>query len=144
MTVTLPWFLTGAIALAAPAPQKKDEDLLQGQWQAISVEHNGKKAPAKEIAHWNLMVARDKMTARDGEMLLDESTFHLDPAATPRSIDLMLTDGPDKGKAVLGIYQVQADKLTICVAEPGKERPKQFHAPEGRDLTLIVFQRPKP
>jgi uncharacterized protein (TIGR03067 family) len=138
------WPLTVALAVAAPAPAaKKDEDKLQGTWKVVSVEHNGKKAEPKMIAGWTLVVAGDKMTARDGNDVMDESSFRLDAAAKPPAIDLTMTAGNDKGKTVRGIYRLDGDRLTICVAEPGKERPKEFRAPEGAEATVLAFERSK-
>jgi uncharacterized protein (TIGR03067 family) len=137
------WILTAGLALAAQAPEKKDLDLLQGKWKVVSVEHNGKTTPSKETAKWNLVVAGDKMTSRDGDQVMEESILRLDISVKPKAIDLKFTTGPDKDKTVRGIYQVEGDKLTICVGVPNKDRPKEFRAPEGSDCTLFLFEKVK-
>jgi uncharacterized protein (TIGR03067 family) len=141
MTAGALCLLTTALALAEPT---KDQDLLQGNWKVASLESSGKKAEAKAFAGWNLVVEGDKMTARDGTEVMDESTFRLDPAAKPRAIDLKVVTGPDKGKAVRGIYRLEGDELSICVAEPEKDRPTVFRTAEGSGHTLLVFKRAKP
>ncbi len=144
MSTNALWTLTAALALAAAA-DKKDEDLLQGRWKVMSVENNGKKAEAKVIANMKLVVAGDKMTALDGNDVMDEYTFRLDPTAKPRAIDLTIQTGDEKGKTVRGIYRLEGDALTVCVAEPDKkDRPREFSAPEGSSFMLLVFQRAKP
>lgn len=54
----------------------------------------------------------------------------IDKDAKPHaSIDLTVIDGPEeaKGKVSKGIYKLDGEKLTLCVALPGKEdRPKDF------------------
>jgi uncharacterized protein (TIGR03067 family) len=54
----------------------------------------------------------------------------IDKNAKPHaSIDLTVVDGPEeaKGKLSKGIYKLDGEKLTLCVALPGKEdRPKDF------------------
>jgi uncharacterized protein (TIGR03067 family) len=54
----------------------------------------------------------------------------IDKDAKPHaSIDLTVVDGPEeaKGKLSKGIYKLDGEKLTLCVALPGKEdRPKDF------------------
>jgi uncharacterized protein (TIGR03067 family) len=54
----------------------------------------------------------------------------IDKDAKPHaSLDLTIVDGPEeaKGKLSKGIYKIDGEKLTICVALPGKEdRPKDF------------------
>jgi uncharacterized protein (TIGR03067 family) len=143
MPASFAWVLMACLALPAQAPEKEDLDLLQGKWKVLSVEANGKKAPTKETAKWNLVVSGDRMTSRDGESLMEESTFHLDAAAKPRSIDIKIVSGPDKGKTVRGIYRVEGAKLTICVGEPTKDRPREFGAPEGSDFTLFILEKMK-
>jgi uncharacterized protein (TIGR03067 family) len=134
----------GELGQDKPDPSAKERARLQGAWTVVSHEANGKKSKAATIAGWKLTVSGDRMTTRDGTELLDESTFRLRPAATPRGIDLKLTAGPDKGKQVKGIYKLDGDSLTICVAEPGKERPKAFKTSEGSGHMLFVFKRAKP
>lgn len=136
--------LTAGLA-SAPAPEaKKDEDLFQGRWKVVAVEHGGKKAQAKDFAKWTLTVAGDKMTARDGDEVMDESTFRLDAKAKPRAIDLTLMSGPQSGKKVLGLYELEGDRLVVCFGEPGKDRPKEVRSPEGSEVTLLRFERVKP
>lgn len=54
----------------------------------------------------------------------------IDKDAKPHaSIDLTVLDGPEeaKGKLSKGIFKIDGEKLTLCVALPGKEdRPKEF------------------
>jgi uncharacterized protein (TIGR03067 family) len=145
MTANAVWTLTAALALAAAdADIKKDEDRLQGHWKVTSVENSGKKSEAKMIANWKLVVAGDKMTALDGNDVMDEYTFRLDAAAKPPAIDLTIQTGTEKDKKVQGVYRIEGDTLTVCVGEPGKERPKEFRSAEGSGHMLLVLRRAKP
>lgn len=145
MTANALWSLTTLLALAAAPEAVRDEDRLQGDWKVTSLVEAGKKAEPKTFAAWNLTVAGDKMTARDGKEVMDEYTFRLDAAASPRAIDLTVQTGEAKGKTLQGIYQLEGDTLTVCVSEPGKkDRPKEFRSAEGSSHTLLVFQRTRP
>jgi uncharacterized protein (TIGR03067 family) len=128
---------------APPDAAKLERQKLQGSWTIVSHENNGKKAAAKTISGWNLTVAGERMTTRDGLDLLDESTFRLDVKAKPKALDLTFTAGPDKDQSVRGIYQLAGDTLTLCFAEPGKERPKELASKEGSGHLLFVFKRVK-
>ena len=54
----------------------------------------------------------------------------------------MIPDGgPSRGKHVLGIYRLESDKLTLCMADPGQPRPREFKAEKGSRQTLMIFRR---
>jgi uncharacterized protein (TIGR03067 family) len=143
----LPALMVTTVLLAAPRGAvdvtAQDKKKLQGTWTVAAHTANGKALPAKALAGWRLTVAGDKMTTRDGSELLDEATCRLDASVKPRAVDLRLTAGPDKGKLVLGIYKLEGDTLTVCVAEPDRPRPTEFASRAGSGHMLFVFKRVK-
>jgi uncharacterized protein (TIGR03067 family) len=115
-----------------------------GAWAVLSHEHGGKKTPMKELAPLAVSVAAAKMTTREkGDVKEESEVVRLDAKAKPAAIDLKITSGDDKGKVVKGIYKLDDDKLTVCVAEPGKDRPKEFAGKEGTGHTLMVLLKQK-
>ncbi len=78
----------------------------------------------------------------DGEKVI-QGTSEIDPTRKPKTIDFMTTEGDDKGKIVLGIYELGDDTRKLCYAQPGKDRPSEFSAPAGSGHTLVVFKREK-
>jgi uncharacterized protein (TIGR03067 family) len=84
----------------------------------------------EEVAATRLVVTSNKFTLINKQMNVS-GTFTVDPARTPRTIDVVLTtaDGPDI--TVLGIYKVRGDARQSCFALPGKERPTQFTTEPG-------------
>jgi uncharacterized protein (TIGR03067 family) len=130
---------------AAPLPEKdaarEDQQNMQGTWKTVSVESGGKKRADQEIKNWKLIIAGNKMTARDGDDLLDESTFQLDASKKPRAIELRYTAGPDKGKQVTGIYLIEKDTLKICVTLQEKNGPTEFVSKPDTDHTLVILKR---
>jgi uncharacterized protein (TIGR03067 family) len=137
-----------SIALFADAPKvAPDKDALaklQGKWQQSREEHGGKSVPAKALVGTTLEIAGVQATQRDGDDSNEGTKITgLDPKAKPASIDLEITKGDDKGKTVAGIWKLDGDKLSICVAEPGKARPTEFAGKEGTGHTLLVFEKLK-
>ncbi len=54
----------------------------------------------------------------------------------------MIPDGgPNRGERVLGIYKLDDDTLTICMAAAGESRPGEFKAEKGSTCTLRTFRR---
>ena len=60
----------------------------------------------------------------------------------PDSVDLK----PEKGSQdkVKAIYKLEGDKLTICFALDGKDRPKEFATKDGSFTILMTWQKDKP
>ena len=139
--------VSSAALLDAPPAAGVDSALLkklQGKWQLAAHEHGAKKAPAKVVAAITLEVSKSNFTTRDGvDVKEDAKVVGLGAGGKPAPIDLEITAGSDRGKVVKGIWKLEGDTLTVCTAEPGKERPREFAAREGTGHTLLVFKRPK-
>ena len=123
-------------------PDKDEVKALQGKWLVKEHEHGGKKTAAKVLANLSLEVSGSKMTTRDaGNLKEGTSIVAIDAKAKPATLDLKVESGSDAGKVVKAIYKLEGDTLTICVAEPGKDRPKAFAAREASGHTLMVFKK---
>lgn len=66
------------------------------------------------------------------------STITLDPQAKPEpTIDFKITQAPDdvQNQMALGIYKLDGDRLTLCIAMPGRAaRPTEFKRVEDETL----------
>jgi uncharacterized protein (TIGR03067 family) len=129
-----------AALLCAAEPPKGDKDL-DGDWEIVSVTHDGKQEPPQD-AKPVLTIKGDTITFK----VKDEShtgTIKVDASKTPKTIDLTPDDGPEKGKTILGIYELKGDELRICHGEAGKDRPTEVSSKEGSGLSLAVLKRVK-
>src|SRR4051794_7154992 len=137
------------VALLLAAGDKKDVDAAElkkfaGAWAIQSQEHGGQKTPMKELASLAVTVTGAKAVTKNGDEVAEESeVLLLDPKAKPAAIDLKVLSGGDRGKVVKGIYKFDDDRLTLCVAEPGKDRPTEFAGKQGTGHTLLVLLRQK-
>ena len=139
--------LAGSLGLstAAPAPKddKEDTKKFEGDWTFTAWESAGQALPqaALDMAKWS--VKGDKYTFEMGEQK-EEGTIKLDPAKKPATIDFAITSGNDKGKDQPGIYKVDGDTITICLARPGaKERPTDFKSTEDNGFILVTVKKNK-
>jgi len=140
--------LLGCLALAdAPkkaAPDAQELKKLTGHYDVIGQEYGGKKTPRKDLADLAVEIAGKKLTIRERNDVKEGSEIvRLNPKAKPAAIDMKITTGGDVDKVIKGIYKLDGDNLTICVAEPGKDRPGSFASKEGTGHTLFVFKRVK-
>ncbi len=81
-------------------------------------------------------------TVTVGEQL-DQGTCKLDPHKSPKAMDITGTDGPNKGKTILAIYDHKEDTLRICYDLGGKERPAEFATKAKTKLFLVTYKRAK-
>ncbi len=120
-----------SLLIAADDPKdaapKKELDLLKGTWAATSYVKDNKPAPEPDLKMMKLTIAGDQVTFTKGKDAR-KSTYKLDPAQKPKTVDIVMIDGPDKGKTLLGIYELTADDFKICLAILDKPRPKEFAA----------------
>jgi len=133
-----------AVAVADDAADKKDKEKLQGTWMAVAGETEGKDDPeAKDHA---LLIEGDKFSIKKGDTVIVRGTFKINASKSPKTMDMEITDGPEKvkDKAAQAIYAVDGDELTWCVGEPGSgERPEKLATKEGVKHMLVKFKREK-
>src|SRR5258708_3978799 len=139
--------LAAGLLVAADAPKddagKKEQEKLQGKWSAVSGERDGQKAPDTEIGQIKLEFKDGKMFINIANETKEIATLKVDGSKKPKTVDLDLTEGPDKGKKAQGIYEVDGDNLKLCVAKPGKDRPTEFATKAGSETTLLVLKKDK-
>jgi uncharacterized protein (TIGR03067 family) len=113
---------------------------VQGTWKRSAAEVDGKKTPEDELARTTLTITGDAYVLKTGEQTR-KGTIKLDGTKTPKQIDLISAEGPNKGKSLLGIYELQGDTFRYCLAMPGKARPTEFSAGAGSGQGLYVNRR---
>jgi uncharacterized protein (TIGR03067 family) len=115
-------------------------DTIEGTWLPSAAELGGKKFPDEVRKSIKLVVKGDQYTVTVGTQP-DRGTCKLDPSAKPKALDINGTDGPNKGKMILAIYERDGDTLRICYDLSGKSRPTEFSSREGTRLFLVTYKR---
>ena len=128
-----------------------DAARLQGSWTVVAVEDSG--VPANEsflktrqyIFDGRKMIVRARGAVplsweRDWvERIFKYPSFKLNPAATPKEIDLV-----SPNLTMRGIYDVDGDRLKICFSGPSDKaammRPTGFSVP-GSGARLVILKR---
>jgi uncharacterized protein (TIGR03067 family) len=142
--------LFGAVGFAASgaladekADLEKEVRKFQGTWTIESSETGGEKLPASELKGFVLTFEGDKHTVKKGNEVIQVGTQKLDPSKSPKTIDVTMTAGPDKGAVMLGIYEIDEDTLKVCFDPQGKKRPTEFKSAPGSQNFVNVHKRVK-
>lgn len=131
------------LSLAVWSADAKDSDAIQGTWLPATAELAGKMFPDEVRKSIKLVIKDGKYTVTVGKVV-DQGTIKLDPAAKLKKMDITGTDGPNKGKMIPAIYELDGDTLRICYDLSGKSHPTEFKTMEGTQLYLVTYKREKP
>jgi uncharacterized protein (TIGR03067 family) len=141
--VLIPAVILFSLPLQSYGNHPFDEDsAVNGTWQATTAELAGEKFPEK-------VTASIKLTLTDGKYEViaespDRGTVTYDTSAKPKTMDIKGTDGPNKGKTFLAIYELKDDELTICYDLSGASRPTEFKSLPKTKLFLVTYKKQKP
>jgi uncharacterized protein (TIGR03067 family) len=137
LTLSLTFF-----GCASSGTATKDSDTIQGSWLPPAAELAGKVFPDEVRKTIKLEVKDDRYTVTVGKAV-DQGTLRQNPTANPKEMDIIGTDGPNKGRAFLAIYERDGDTLRICYDLSGKSRPAEFTTTEGTQLFFVTYQLEK-
>jgi uncharacterized protein (TIGR03067 family) len=135
--------LSTLLLLVAFADDRMDAEKAkhQGEWEVTSYVRDGTESAPEIRASIRRIVEKDHVTwKRDGKSFAG-TRFEIDPAKSPATIDLIPDGGPYRDKRVLGIYRLEGDTLTICIADPDRPRPTGFEAKPQSKQTLQILKR---
>jgi uncharacterized protein (TIGR03067 family) len=134
----------------ADDPAAAEMKKLEGSWKLVRKEFRGNLQPPAVI-----QATKPGIFLEDGKIVWttdgkeaggQTGDFTLDPAATPKAIDVEITRGSFIGKKMLGIYELKGDKLSVCWNDPGSEkRPKKFvtKVAVGSGVIYEIYQKIK-
>jgi uncharacterized protein (TIGR03067 family) len=113
---------------------------LQGRWKVVTLEVEGQVVPDGFFAEAKVVVKGDNFsTIGMGAAYAGKIT--VDVASSPRRFDVLFNEGPHKGQASLGIYELNGSAWKICLGFAGRERPKDFTTTAGSGHALEILER---
>ena len=120
-----------------------DANSMNGAWLPSAAQLAGEEFPDEVRKSIKLVIDDGKYMVTVGTNL-DRGTVKLDPSKTPKELDITGTEGPNKGKTILAIYEKSGDTLRICYDLSGKARPAEFKSEKGTLQFLVTYERQKP
>jgi uncharacterized protein (TIGR03067 family) len=132
------------VPTAVPGEEKAGENLkaFNGAWGAEEVSR-GERSIKDDFKGVTWTLEDGKVTFTDGKSTRTHK-ITVDSSKNPKTIDFHFESGADKDKKSLGIYRFDGpDRLILCWAEPGKERPTKFESKEDAGILKQVLVRKK-
>ena len=131
-----------ALVTCSAGENTGDARNIEGTWLPVKAELAGKlmsDASVKSIRYLRLAGGRYEVQAES----LDKGDYTIDPAAKPKVIDIKGVEGPNAGKKIPAIYELDGDRLTICYGLDGTQRPTEFKTEKTTMNFLITYRRKK-
>ena len=136
--------LTFLLALAQ-SPQKTAPAELEGVWNAVSMEGNGKPMPAQLAEGVVFTFKGEKLVLRGlgGNTVEQECTIAIDATSTPKRLDFTPVGST---RTVYAIYEIggeKRDELKIAFVRAGgpDSRPSTFTTTTGSNGLLFVLKK---
>jgi uncharacterized protein (TIGR03067 family) len=136
--------VVSALTLGAPGvkdPPKKEPATIIGEWVGEKALAGGKDLPAPAGGVVFEFTKDGKAVVREGARPPEQAEYQADPTKDPAEID-WTPGAAAKAGPMLGIYKVEKDTLTLCLAVGG-DRPRKFESPAGSATLLMTFKRAK-
>jgi uncharacterized protein (TIGR03067 family) len=133
-----------AIAVNGDGGEKKDKNPgADGTWVVVGMEQKGAKLPAEVIEglSMKLTIKGENYTVTTGDKVVDKGTSTVDVKKKPYTADIKSEEGPNKGKTILAILEIDGDSMKACYDLEGKARPTEFSTKEGSGNVLILYKR---
>jgi len=124
---------------AVPILACADLKAIQGTWKAASGEIGGKSLPKELLAKMILKITGNRYDYDEGNGH-DLGDLKLVPSHGPSAMDIIGTEGPNKGKTYLAIYRAEGDTLTIIYGL-GPTRPTSFEEKNTPTSLVMKYHR---
>jgi uncharacterized protein (TIGR03067 family) len=147
---------TGLVDVIRPAPSgevappedrlmaSKDLKKLQGTWERVAMEVEGKTIPDEDLKGWVAIHEADQLTLKVDDKVYRRAVITLNPTRTPKAINTWDSDGLFRDQTLPGIYELKDDTLEVCFAKPGEQRPTDFTTKHGTGFLYCRYKRQKP
>lgn len=124
---------------SGPATEKD----LQGKWKLTSLGKNGNFAEPDDMSAANIIfvVEGEMYSVMAGDEFVEKGTLTIDVDQNPAQLDQNISEGPDAGKAHLGIFRIVEGKLENCQGAIDQARPTSFDSKDNATASLAVFER---
>jgi uncharacterized protein (TIGR03067 family) len=141
MNWTLLPIATLACLLGADSPgetAKQEKEALQGNWTVNHARRGGKKDAS--LVDATVIIAGDTFVSKSGETVQARGTWKIDVSKNPWTIDLLYTEGQEKGQRLRGIYTRNKGTWILLFSAPGENRPTSFEQDKEKGFLSLILK----
>jgi uncharacterized protein (TIGR03067 family) len=121
---------------------QQGDTMIEGTWIPISAELGNQPFPERLFTTMRLILTEDSYTAIVGSVT-DKGTLTLHESDKPSTMDILGTEGPNKGKTIPAIFELNGETLKVCYDLEGKNRPHDFHTEPRTQQFLVSYRKEK-
>jgi uncharacterized protein (TIGR03067 family) len=114
---------------------------LQGTWLAVWLAQNGRKIIPEQVRRTSVTVSGNRYTLHLGDDHRSGTIDRIHRIRNRGSVDFIADGAQAAGKRYLGIFVLEDDELSVCVAPAGRERPLSFARRPGSGHSLYLLKR---
>jgi uncharacterized protein (TIGR03067 family) len=115
---------------------------IEGAWVPVAANVAGRELVVNDLRVKYLVLDAGGYSIVDRtNQIVDSGEYLVDDAASPQTMDIVGREGPNAGRTMLAIYQLDADRLTVCYDLDGKERPRDMQPRDDKLLLSITYTR---
>lgn len=108
---------------------------MEGTWAFRSLEIDGSAMPASMLADSFLLIDGDRFRMESPEANY-EGVFTIDVEQAPHHISIDFVEGPEAGNRCEGLFELDGDRLRLCLGLVGSTRPERFATSPGSGHAL--------
>jgi uncharacterized protein (TIGR03067 family) len=129
-----------SVGFCADPKEPKADKALNGWWKPDSGVMAGKELSRDDLKPRYLSLSDGSYMLNHGDQV-DEGTYKIVESGNPKTISFVVTKGENKGKTMLGIYELNKRSLRICFDVSGKTRPTKFESKPDTQSFLASYHR---
>jgi uncharacterized protein (TIGR03067 family) len=115
---------------------------LQGSWIPVEAELGGSPFPEEVRKSIKMEISNDVYTVYVAGNP-DKGKLKIYGASNPRTMEIVGTEGPNNGKKIPAIFEINGDIVSICYDLSGKAFPAEFKTAKGTQLFLVKYAKVK-
>ena len=115
---------------------------LHGAWVPVAANVSGKELLVAELrVKYLVFDGHDYSIIDRSNQIVDRGEYLVNENATPQTLDIVGRDGPNAGRSMLAIFELEGDRLTVCYDLQGDSRPADMLPQENQLLLSITYER---
>jgi uncharacterized protein (TIGR03067 family) len=115
---------------------------LDGTWVPVAADVSGRALDVAELRVSRLIILHETYHIVDrSDQVVDSGELLLGAPSLPRTLDIIGVEGPNAGKRMLAIIELDGDHLCVCYDLESEERPVTMEPQKDQLLLSITYAR---